>query len=133
MYFLLQASIIFAVCASNIRWHWTPNGYLAGLIGVDLAYGLTRLISTLRTDRALNAPVTRAESTHGHSMRDEAVGMTMRLMIGLFVVAALGAAMRLRRRQSSLTWANSTPVRTAYIARLRRRGKRASQLEASPK
>ena len=26
MYFLLQSSIIFAVCASNIHWHWTPNG-----------------------------------------------------------------------------------------------------------
>jgi hypothetical protein len=34
MWFLLQSSIIFAVCASNIRWHWTPNGYLAGLMGV---------------------------------------------------------------------------------------------------
>jgi hypothetical protein len=31
MYFLLQSSIIFAVVASNIRWHWTPNGYLARL------------------------------------------------------------------------------------------------------
>ena len=36
MYFLLQSSIIFAVCASNIRWHWTPNGYLASVLGVLL-------------------------------------------------------------------------------------------------
>ena len=42
--FLFQASIIFAVVASNIHWHWTPNGYLAGIIGVVLAYGLTQAI-----------------------------------------------------------------------------------------
>ena len=47
MYFLLQSSIIFAVVTSNIHWHWTPNGYLAGLIGVGLAYGVTALLSAL--------------------------------------------------------------------------------------
>jgi hypothetical protein len=41
MWFLVQSSIIFAVMASNIRWHWTPNRYLAGMIGVGLAYGVT--------------------------------------------------------------------------------------------
>ena len=44
MWFLFQGSIIFAVVASNIRWKWTPNPYLAGFIGVGLAYGLTRLL-----------------------------------------------------------------------------------------
>jgi len=44
MWFLFQSSIIFAVVASNIHWHWTPNGYLASAIGVALAYGLTRLL-----------------------------------------------------------------------------------------
>ena len=44
MWYLLQASIIFAVMASNIHYHWTPNGYLAGLIGVGLAYGVTALM-----------------------------------------------------------------------------------------
>ena len=44
MWFLFQGSIIFAVVASNIRWKWTPNPYLAGLIGVGVAYGLTRLL-----------------------------------------------------------------------------------------
>lgn len=48
MYFIFQSSIIFAVLASNIHWKWTPNGYLAGLIGVGLAYGLTRLIGLWR-------------------------------------------------------------------------------------
>lgn len=45
MYFLLQSSIIFAVVASNIHWQWTPNGYLAGVIGVGLAWISTRLLS----------------------------------------------------------------------------------------
>jgi hypothetical protein len=45
MWFLLQSSIIFAVVASNIRWQWTPNGYLASLIGIGLAWSLTRLLS----------------------------------------------------------------------------------------
>jgi hypothetical protein len=47
MWFLLKASVIFAVCASNIHWHWTPNGYLASLIGVGLAYGATWLLTAL--------------------------------------------------------------------------------------
>jgi len=41
MWFVLQSLIIFAVIASNIHWHWTPNGYVAGLIGVCLAYVVT--------------------------------------------------------------------------------------------
>jgi mannitol-specific phosphotransferase system IIBC component len=53
VWFLFQSLIIFAVMASNIRWHWTPNGYLAVLIGAGLAYGLTCLISTLGAARAI--------------------------------------------------------------------------------
>jgi hypothetical protein len=41
MWFLLQSSIIFAVVASNIHWHWTPNGYLAAMIGIGLAWLVT--------------------------------------------------------------------------------------------
>lgn len=41
MWFLFQGSIMFAVMASNVTWHWTPNGYVAGLIAAGLAYGLT--------------------------------------------------------------------------------------------
>jgi hypothetical protein len=51
MWYLLQSLIIFAVVASNIRWHWTPNGYLAGLIGVGLAYGLTAALGKYRIGR----------------------------------------------------------------------------------
>jgi hypothetical protein len=35
-WYLLQSSIIFAAAASNIRYHWTPNPYVVGLIGVGL-------------------------------------------------------------------------------------------------
>jgi hypothetical protein len=44
MWFLLQSSIIFAVCASNIHWHWTPNGYIPALLGIGLAYLATLLV-----------------------------------------------------------------------------------------
>lgn len=47
MWFLLQGSIIFAVIASNIHWKWTPNGYVAGLLGAVLAYVATALLSEL--------------------------------------------------------------------------------------
>ena len=47
MWFLFQSAIIFAVVASNIHWHWTPNGYLASAIGVGLAYGVTWLLTGL--------------------------------------------------------------------------------------
>jgi hypothetical protein len=47
MWFIFQSTIIFAVVASNIHWQWTPNGYLAGAIGVALAYGLTVALNGL--------------------------------------------------------------------------------------
>jgi hypothetical protein len=45
VWYLLQSLMIFAVMASNIHWHWTPNGYLAAAIGIGLAYELTLLLS----------------------------------------------------------------------------------------
>jgi hypothetical protein len=47
MYFLLQGSIVFAMMASNIYWQWTPNGYLASLIGIGLAFAATMAVSQL--------------------------------------------------------------------------------------
>ena len=47
MWFLFQGLIVFAVCASNILYHWTPNSCIVGLAGMGLAYGLTRLLSAL--------------------------------------------------------------------------------------
>jgi hypothetical protein len=63
MWFLFQGSIIFAVVASNIRWKWTPNPYLAGFIGVGLAYGLTRLLGAPRYPREIKeSPVKNSEA-----------------------------------------------------------------------
>jgi len=47
MWFLLQVSIIFPVVASNIHWQWTPSRYLPAIIGVGLAWLLTRLCARL--------------------------------------------------------------------------------------
>ena len=45
MWWLFQSSIILVVAWSNIAYHWTPNGYLVGLLGIGLAYGLTLLLT----------------------------------------------------------------------------------------
>jgi hypothetical protein len=47
MWFILQSTIIFAVCASNIHWHWTPNGYIPALLGIGLAYLATLLVQRI--------------------------------------------------------------------------------------
>lgn len=39
-----RLGIVFLVLASNIHWEWTPNGYLAGIIAVLVAYTITSLI-----------------------------------------------------------------------------------------
>ena len=36
IWLIFQSSIIFAVVASNIHWRWTPNGYLAAILGAGL-------------------------------------------------------------------------------------------------
>lgn len=51
MWLLFQASIIGAVCVSNVYWPWTPNKILPGLIGVGLAYLVTLLCWKLRLKR----------------------------------------------------------------------------------
>jgi hypothetical protein len=48
MWFLLQGSIIFAVCASNIRWQLTPNSYVAGMAGAGLAWAVSQAIADCR-------------------------------------------------------------------------------------
>ena len=57
MWLLFQSLIIFAVVASNIHWHWTPNGYLAGMLGwiaaLLLTVGITNLIDLLRRRRTI--------------------------------------------------------------------------------
>jgi hypothetical protein len=54
MWFLFQGLIVFAVSASNILYHWTPNSYLVGLAGMGLAWSLTWLISSLMARPAQN-------------------------------------------------------------------------------
>jgi hypothetical protein len=56
---LFQGVIIFAVVSSNIHWNWTPNGYLASLIGIGAAFvatisinGATGLLRRLRGKNA---------------------------------------------------------------------------------
>ena len=51
MWFVLQSLIIFAVIASNIHWHWTPNGYLPAILGAGLAWLLTRPLSVRWRER----------------------------------------------------------------------------------
>jgi hypothetical protein len=45
MWLLLQSAIVFAVIASNIHWQWTPNGYLAVLIGIGIAFAATAAVN----------------------------------------------------------------------------------------
>jgi hypothetical protein len=59
-WYLLQASIIFAVVASNIHWHWTPSGYLPAMLGSWLAWLLTRLLSVRWRVRFLRGAGVRA-------------------------------------------------------------------------
>ena len=53
MWFIFQGLVIFAVVASNIHWQWTPNGYLPSVLGVALAFVLSRLIGWLWSLRHL--------------------------------------------------------------------------------
>jgi hypothetical protein len=45
---LLQLATFTAVILSNIRHHWTPNPYLAGLIGVFASWVVTVVLFELR-------------------------------------------------------------------------------------
>jgi hypothetical protein len=47
MWLLLQSAVIFAVIASNIHWQWTPNGYLAAIIGIGIAFAATAAVNWL--------------------------------------------------------------------------------------
>ena len=47
MWKLVQLSIMAAVMCGNIYYQWTPNGYLAGLLGVGAAFLVTLLLSPL--------------------------------------------------------------------------------------
>ena len=38
---MVQFLIVSAVVMSNVHWHWTPNAYLAGILGVLAAFIVT--------------------------------------------------------------------------------------------
>lgn len=38
---MIQALILTAVVLSNIRWHWTPSGLVAGIVGMGAAWLVT--------------------------------------------------------------------------------------------
>jgi hypothetical protein len=44
MWKLLQLSVFLAVVFSNIHWQWTPNGYLASVLGIGAAFVLTLVL-----------------------------------------------------------------------------------------
>lgn len=44
---LLQFSIAVFVVGSNLKWHWTPNGYVAAVAAFIAAFGTTVLLSGL--------------------------------------------------------------------------------------
>lgn len=44
---VFQAIIIFAVVATNIHWQWTPNGYLASMIGIGCAFLCTLAVNSV--------------------------------------------------------------------------------------
>lgn len=75
MWHLIQFSVFFAVVASNIHWHWTPNGYLAALCGGVAAFlvtvsvnGTVLLLRRLR-GRQLRPEFGAGESRDGHLLR----------------------------------------------------------------
>lgn len=41
---VMQFAIVVAVVGSNGQYHWTPNGYVAGLLGVLAAFLMTLLV-----------------------------------------------------------------------------------------
>jgi hypothetical protein len=45
MWYVLQGAIVCAVLFSNIYFQWTPNGYLAAIIALGLAFGVSWIIS----------------------------------------------------------------------------------------
>jgi hypothetical protein len=48
MWRCFQGAVFAAVGCSNIHWQWTPNPYLACLVGGFAAYLATLVITTLR-------------------------------------------------------------------------------------
>jgi uncharacterized membrane protein YgaE (UPF0421/DUF939 family) len=57
---LLQLVVVGAVLSSNVYWQWTPNGYLATLIGIFAAIIVSAFIVAVQ--KSLNRTATAALS-----------------------------------------------------------------------
>jgi hypothetical protein len=53
---LVQALIVFAVMGSNIAYEWTPNGYVAAMAGVGVAFVVTWVYGRVRYGRSPSPP-----------------------------------------------------------------------------
>ena len=53
MWYLLQSLLIFAVCASNIHWQWTPNRYIPALLGIGLGPAVAEAVERIREQWSL--------------------------------------------------------------------------------
>ena len=49
--YLMQSLIIGSVMIHNAYNHWTPNPYVAGIIGFGLAYAFTRFLWAVKSWR----------------------------------------------------------------------------------
>ncbi len=64
-----QLTIMLLIAGSNIMWHWTPNGYMVGIIAIGAAWVLTvppvLIMDRLRRKRATRSQgiVKREQST----------------------------------------------------------------------
>lgn len=47
MWKLFQLSVFVGVLFANVYWEWTPNGYLASLLGIGAAWLATVLVTRL--------------------------------------------------------------------------------------
>src|SRR5436190_4782334 len=86
MWFLLQSLIIFAVVASNIEWHWTPNGYLASLLGVGAIVAPPDAVAATTILRELRLPHRVSVILEGEALLNDASAL---LIYRLAVAAVL--------------------------------------------
>lgn len=47
MWKLIQYLIVSGMVMSNVHWQWTPNPYVAGLLGVGVAFVVTMVVVRL--------------------------------------------------------------------------------------
>lgn len=76
----LQIVIVIAVLFSNIRWQWTPNGYLAGIIAGLAAWMIT--VMPFKLFRGISALVLKLKTRFGHQKLDSRIPYRRRAVQG---------------------------------------------------